>query len=204
MKRFLILTLLLAAPAFAQESGEASDPALDPQVTGDVVQPTYLKDAQIDVKLKDGKSYGFGANEYKVVTRESSRRVQKLINSLRAQIAKCENDLKACEEKVAALEKANADQATEIGSLKDQLAKPVASMDPLPNRITFHLGVGPDGVATSKDETGQKVKARMSPVWGLTYARQVHEAWSAAGTLLLGTSQESRTMTLLAGAGYDF
>lgn len=52
MKSILLLALLMSVSAYAQ------------------VQPAYLKDATITVKLKSGKEYTYSANEYAVVKRQ--------------------------------------------------------------------------------------------------------------------------------------
>lgn len=50
--------------------------------------PAYLKDAEITVKLKDGKEYKFSANEYKVVKRISLETLPTLVSQpVRSEIA---------------------------------------------------------------------------------------------------------------------
>lgn len=51
-KIILVLILFLAIPSFANDI------------------PSYLKDGTITVTLKDGKTYTFSTNEYKVVSRK--------------------------------------------------------------------------------------------------------------------------------------
>lgn len=60
MKHFLIITMFL----FSQVSMAAD-------------MPKYLKDGVITVTLKDGKTYTFSANEYKVVKRVDESEQQK-------------------------------------------------------------------------------------------------------------------------------
>ena len=93
MKCFL-LCWMLAIPAFGADQ---SDELTNDQVadyTGNKPQPPALKDATIQVQTKGGGTkYDFSANTHKVVSRESSSRVQDLIDNLRKQLAACEDKL---------------------------------------------------------------------------------------------------------------
>jgi hypothetical protein len=211
MKRFL-LCLMLATPAFGDDQFAATDAnkLTDAQVltyTGNKPQPPALKDATIQVQLKDGETkYDFSANTHKVVSRESSRRVQALIDRLRKLLADCEGKLAAsvsCSDKLSELEKKLGDSTAENERLREQVAE-LEKTQQKPNRITFHAGVGPDGVLAEKNADGQLVKAAQAPIVGVGYQRIVYDQFSVGLTAFGGVSSKSKTFTGALNIGYDF
>lgn len=210
----LILACLLATSASAEDKGDPFAPMLsDKQIndySGNRPQPPALKDANIQVQLKDGKTeYNFSANTHKVVSRESSKRVAALIAKLRKALADCEAKLddkaaeKACSEKLDAMEKKLSDQVAENESLRNRVTELEATQQK-PNRITVHGGLGPDGVQAEKNDKGQKVSTEQFPLVGLGYQRLVYDQFSVGLTALTGVSPESRTFVGTINIGYDF
>jgi hypothetical protein len=168
-----LLLLALSTPAFGQV---------------DTPPPAALKDGRIEVHLKDGKQYDYSENEWKVVPRSSSRKVQALIDSLRKQLAECQAKLKAAE----------AADTPPTGQVAHHRKAPESR-----DRLTFLAGVGPDGVVAKEVNDGQTVSSRTSPLIGIGYAHKFGEHWSLGGELLRGIAPESKTYTGMAALGYD-
>lgn len=212
--KLLVLTFLLCLSGLAFGEGDPFAPMLTDQkindYSGNKPQPPALKDANIQVQLKDGETkYDFSANTHKVVSRESSRRVAALIARLRKALAECEAKLgdkaaeKACSDKLDAMEKKLNDQVAENESLRNKVAE-LERTQAKPNRITLHGGLGPDGVEAEKNETGQKVKADNFPLVGLGYQRLIYDQLSIGAELFTGISPESKTFIGALNVGYDF
>lgn len=80
-----------------------------------------------------------------------------------------------------------------------------ASMDPLPNRITFYGGCGPDGLTYDRTKDGlTEVTPFVGPLIGIGYSRTVYDQWSVSALGLTGASTATRTFVLVGGIGYDF
>lgn len=203
--------LLLFVLSFSTCQLFAVDDLTDSQVddySGNKPQPPALKDAQIDVNLVTGDKYNFSANEYKVVSRESSRKVQQLINELRRKLRECQGKLASCEEQIAELEtkikaheKVIADKEAEIAKLAKAYEEKVLPM----NRVSIYGGIGSDGLVIEEVEGGNNVAVRQdAPLVGISYDRRVYEDWSLSVILARGVYTDSRGYVGLLGVGYDF
>jgi hypothetical protein len=139
MKTILILTVMMFSwTAFADVSEV----------------PSYLKDAVITVKLKNGKEYTFSANTHAVVTRSSSSKktLPFIVNKEKVVVEK-DKSIKA--EKKSHL-----------------------------NRVRVLGGLGPNGVKASVDGTTVVIKQSRGPVGGIGYDRTVDANLSIGGEIM--------------------
>lgn len=187
MRLFLAsLALAVSAPAFAQVN---------------VPPPAFLRDGSIEVHLKSGTVDKFSTNDYKVVTRASSKKVQKELDDLRKQVADLQTELAAEKAKVTALQ-------SHPAAVKEVPKEIVREIPPPPdkkNLIYGGLGVGPDGVGVKQTSQGQDVSPRTAALLDVGYLRKLGDY--APNTSLgvsgfMGTSTQSRSYGGFVNVGY--
>jgi|GEM_PF-4853607 len=129
------------------------------------------------------------------------------LEAAREALRQTQNDLLKAEQSLAVSQKNLESSQNELHSSQDDLQASRKSLEEKvipPNRITIHAGAGPDGVAVKEQDNVVRVTTRTSALVGASYARRIYDDWSAQGTMVIGTSPESRTVTALLGLGYDF
>lgn len=183
--KYLILLFLFATSAGNAQENELLDDT----------QPPYLKDSRIEVGLKTGENYQFDGNEWKVVSRDSSRKVQALINKLRADLAKCLDELGTCKKRMDEMQ-------NEINLLRESLADAESREK---NRLVAYVGFGNDGLKVKKksDDT-KEVSSDVEPIIGVGYSRLLFDEWSVNGVVTRGVYGNSNNYSGLLGLGYDF
>ena len=131
--------------------------------------PKFLKDAEITVKLKNGKEYKFSSNEYAVVSRKSSLK-DKL------------------EEKEV--------NEQHLVHILHVLHAEVVKREPKKNRARLIGGYGPTGLKTERQGSSFKVTNSSGAVGGVGYDRMLDDKWSVNsqavtnGTYMLGVGYD--------------
>lgn len=172
--------------------------------------PPYLRDAVIEVKLRNGDLYSFPGKDWTVVRRDNNRVVAPVCPSCKpCTIKDCVSDPK----EVEALKAKVDSQQKEIARLTQMLAEasnrnsvpppapvmvdPVLpSSAPMLNRVTVMAGLGSQSVVV-QDELGSFLETSLVPVFGAEYSRIVFDNYSAS----LGVIS-NQTFTI--GAGYNW
>lgn len=190
MKKLLALVCFLSLPIYAQE----------------VPLPGTARKGPIQVTPEGQDTSVFDLETYKVIPRAASRRVQKLIDGLRADLAACKkgSENSSCEQKVTDLQAELRAAMVEVDALKQELANVPEPLPVYKNRIKLLGGVAPDGVKVEDIEDGKKAKLNESgPAVALGYDRLITERFSLGGYVSMSTSRTNVVSGFL-GAGYDF
>jgi len=187
-------------------------------VRGEVKSPPpYLKDAVIELKLKNGDTYVFPGKDWMVVRRDSLGKTEATVPDKKVcpicqacQEPKINNDSDALLRKIAAQNKEIARLTGILTSTAE--ARPSSPTPCLPsptqsppvavqsesklNRVSAIVGLGLQ-YAVVEDEFGQYLSTSLAPIAGVQYSRVVFDEYS----VVLGAMSNQ---TYLLGVGYDW
>jgi len=194
MRKLFVLFCFLSNVAFAE-----------------VPPPGTAREGDIEVTPKDKDTSKYSLKEYKVIPRADSRRVQKLLNDLRAELAACKGkalDSAACNAKVDDLSAQLRQALAEIEALKKKLAEQPVAPPPGPerkhHRIAVYGGVAPDGVEVEDIPMGKKAKLHEAgPAFGLSYGYLFDNDLSLTGFASTATAK-TQVFSAYLGLGMDF
>lgn len=189
MRKLLVIGCLLSSAAFAE-----------------VPPPGTAREGDIAVTPKDKETSTYSLKDYKVIPRADSRRVQKILNDLRAELAACKGkglDAASCTAKVDDLSAQLRQALAEIEALKKQLAEQPPAPEIKRNRIAVYGGISPDGVEAEEIPDGQKASLHTGPAFGLSYGYLFENDLSLTGFVSMASAR-TQVVSGYLGLGMDF